>query len=247
MKVALLLLTLRTPRMALGTSIVAIKMGGSISISADSKQTFRIGPPRTSCKIYRMGKLYFTIAGLVGDDRRGFHPEEIVAANFTESNTLPEAVKKVEIAMEGAFLGELERLKAESAPNFAFETKSGTALFDMVFAEVREGVPQLAEFSLSYSANRVPPVVATELPCPDHCLLLLGSKDNAIEFISTHRLQARTLSPDALSRILVEAEVKGNPAEVGLPVVTMRLESTGAVWLANDLGCPINVPEASRH
>ncbi len=65
MKKALRLLALCAPGVAPGTSIIAIKAAGSISISVDSKATLPGGASRNSCQIYRFGKLYFAIAGLV--------------------------------------------------------------------------------------------------------------------------------------------------------------------------------------
>lgn len=245
-KIALLLLALGTPKMAVGTSIVAIKLGGPISISTDSKQVFPSGHWKTSCKIYRFGNLYFAADGIVDDAGRGFHYQEIVAANFTESDDFLKAVKSVENAMAGAFQVEMERMRGESEADFRFETKSGAARLEIIFAEVREGVPQLAEFSLPYSTNTVPPLIPTEIPCPDHCSITMGHNEHVNEFLSTHQDQLRSMDQDALSRVLVENEIEKNPAEVGPPIVTMRLESTGVVWVANDMGCPIVIPGNKR-
>jgi hypothetical protein len=202
------LLVFCTPKMAVGTSIVAIKLGGAISISTDSKQVFPSGHWKTACKIYRFGNLYFAADGIVDDAGRGFHYQEIVAANFTESDDFLKAVKRVENAMTGAFQVEMEHMRAESEADFGFETKSGAARLEIIFAEVREGVPQLAEFSLPYSTGTVPPLIPTEIPCPDHCSITLGYHEHVNAFLSTHQDQVRSMDQDALSRVLVENEIE---------------------------------------
>jgi hypothetical protein len=69
---------------------------------------------------------------------------------------------------------------------------------------------------------------------------------HAIWFPSVHQNQVKSMSQDALSQALVETEIEGDLAEVGLPVVTRRLESTGAVWVANAMGCPMAIPRPQR-
>jgi hypothetical protein len=91
-----------------------------------------------------LGQLYFAIAGLAGDAGRNFHPEDIVARSFIDSDPFAAAVKKVEVEMQASLLNELTQMKAENEKDFTFETKPGTDTLGMVFAEVREGVPQLA-------------------------------------------------------------------------------------------------------
>jgi Arc/MetJ-type ribon-helix-helix transcriptional regulator len=241
-------LAILAPHTATATSIVAVRSPDAVSISVDSEAHLSKGQgTRTLCKLYRFGNLYFAIAGMDHDYERGFNPKDIVAKDFVESGPFSSSIERIKHAVRLSLQSELERLRVEDKDNFAYAVKSRD-LFSMVFAEVRAGVPTMGSFSLHYVARpkRKLSLTESQVTCPGNCLtgsqvLFLGYQDAARLSLKEYIKDGRSLAPDSISRALVEAEVKATPAEVGPPVVTLKLDTKGATLVENDPGCPVDI------
>jgi hypothetical protein len=226
---------------------VAVRTPQAVSISADSKAHYSGGATGNVCKIYRAGRLYFAIAGLDHDQRRGFYPARTVAASFEESATFSHAVEKVKQLLKGQMKAELKSLKTNDKSEYAYAVKSGEPL-SLVFAEVRDGIPYLGGFGFKVSGANSK-LTDTQIVCPGDCpdgeyLLHLGASGALVERIQNYKRSGQTASEDELTRLLVQSEIEVAPTDVGPPIVTLHLDVNGATWVSNDSGCPIvAVPE----
>jgi hypothetical protein len=241
------------PRVATATSIVAVRTPDAVSISVDSEVHLSRGQgTRTLCKLYRFGNLYFAISGIDHDNRRGFSPKDIVAGNFAESDSFSSAIERIKRAAKLSLQVELERLKVEDKENFAYAVKS-RELFGMVFAEMRDGVPNLGGFTLHYPPHSKAKLSLSDSQdtCPGSCrtgsqVLFLGYQDAAKQSLKEYVKSGKSMSADSVSRALVEAQLEATPADVGPPVITLKLDSNGATFTANEQGCPIEVLASSK-
>jgi len=239
----MLLASLSVTSVGMATTIIGVRTPDYFMIAADSKARYRGTPgPEKVCKIYQTGRLYFAIAGLEHDTQRGFYPKNIIAGNFIESDAFGDSVNRIERAITSALLTELSRLKSEDPEAYQFTLKEGDDALTILLAEIRHGTPYVAGRGFQYVQVTAPQVKVSRITCPGDCpngveLFFLGKQAEAKQFVHDH--PGENFDPIVRAKKLVEVETQSWPEDVGLPVVVLRVDSNGPVWVANDSGCPV--------
>jgi hypothetical protein len=244
----ILLVVLLCPVSAFATTIVVVRTANFILIAADSKATWRGGTgPSTVCKIYRSGDLYFAIGGLEHDGARGFYVKDLVADGFKSVSRFEARVTAAQQEISPRFLVRMNRLRAEDPNSFKFEMTDPGPQLSVAFAQMENGVPLFAVRGFEYFDAPSPRVEISGSDCPGtDCpggvthIEYMG-KQNAIKaYYASHDVWK--MDPVVLARKLVELEIQDEPSSVGPPIAILRLDSSGATWISNGCGCPIETP-----
>jgi len=231
------------------TTVVSVRANDGFIIAVDSKVTY-VGHgngnkgPAVVCKIFQLGPLYFTFAGLANDRNRGFFPEKIMANNFSAADSFAHNIERIDRAVSDSLKAEMRRLQTEDPDGFAFNNKPGADTLSIIAGEMVNGSPYMSGRGFQY-VTKAATVAISRLNCPGDCLdgvefFLAGSakvtKNNLVEFLNNGKI-AHDLVTE--SRKLVEAEIRASPDEVGPPITILKVDKNGASWISNDVGCPV--------
>jgi hypothetical protein len=242
-----LLAILLSPMSALATTIVVVRTAGFIVIAADSKATWRGTPGAPAvCKIYRSGDFYFAIGGLDHDGARGFYVKDLVADGAKSASLFEDRVARAQQEISPRFLVRMNRLRAEDFDSFKIEMTDPGPQLSVAFAQMENGVPLFAVRGFEYFDG---PPARVELSrddcpgtdCPSGRQIEYMGKRKAIETYSASH-DVWNMDPAVLARKFVELEIQDEPAVVGPPIAILRLDSSGATWISNGCGCPIETP-----
>ena len=233
------------PASAFATTVIAIRTADFVIIATDSKATYlgQSGPP-TVCKIYNSGQLYFAVAGLDQDSRRGFSVKNIIAQSLVSSATFDQQVARVENAVSQSLMTELNRMQREDPGIYAFTMHSSREAVSIVLVQYQDGVPRLAARGFARVANPAPAIQVDRVTCPGDCsdgreLVSLGEKAAVEKFMRDNAGEDFDLP--ALATKLIQLEIDSAPGTVGPPINEVRLDKDGVTWLSNGAGCPISV------
>jgi hypothetical protein len=232
---------------AFATTIVVIRTAKFILIAADSKPTWRGGPPGAPvvCKIYRSGDFYFAIGGIEHDGARSFYVKDLVADGFKSASNFEARVANAQRGISDRFLVEMKRLQAEDPDSFKFTTADPGPQLSVAFAQMESGVPLFAVRGFEYHSAPRPRVESSQLDCPG-----VECPAGRIEFMGKHRAidayaaghDVWRMDPVVLARTLVELEIQDEPSSVGPPIAILKIDSSGPTWISNECGCPLVVP-----
>jgi len=236
------------------TTLIGLRTPDGFIIAVDSKPTYR-GPgikgPPIVCKIFQLGSLYFSVAGLAEDRSRGFSPEKIIADNFSFADSLARNMGRLELFLSGSLNDEMKRMKAEDPDNFALGEKDGPYTLSIVAGEMVDGIPQMSARGLKYD-HRSLKITITPLNCPgEDCpngtqFFFAGKADIAMNMARDFFRSTTPRDPVADARSMVQAEIQAAPEAVGPPITIVRVDKNGASWPSNDAGCPILI-SATQH
>jgi hypothetical protein len=78
-----------------GTAIVAHHTGSDLFVGADSKVSNRAEPNKLPrCKIYPSGRIFFTLAGIAGNEQIGFDLLTMAHGAISAGGTVPEIASR---------------------------------------------------------------------------------------------------------------------------------------------------------
>lgn len=240
----ILLAVLLLPVSAFATTIVFVRTANFIVIAADSKATFRGGTvPSAVCKIYRAGDFYFAIGGLEHDGARAFYVKDLVADGIKSASRFEMRVAEAQQEISARFLVEMKRLQAEDLDTFKYTSRDPGPQLSVAFIHMENGVPLFAIRGFEYHDRPSPAVEISRFDCPgedcsDGLRIEYMGKQNAIKAYFPNHV-GETIDPVVLARNLVELEIEDEPSSVGPPIAILRLDTSGATWISNGCGCPI--------
>jgi len=139
-------------------------------------------------------------------------------------------------------------MKVEDKAAFDWTTKEsltdGPTVLAVVLAEFRDRVPYVGGFGFDFVDGQPPIVNTTVLECPGKdcgstggLMVYAGKTREASKFITHSSGPA-----EERMRKAVELEVLAEPATAGPPIVVLRIDQNGPVWVANESSCPNVVP-----
>ena len=233
------------------TTLVCLRQKDVFVMGADSKATYRgkgINGPRTVCKVYRAGRVYFAISGLTNDRNTNFFPEKIVATSFSDNvASFNSNLQRMERALSDSLAIEMTGLKARDRDTFDQTQKDEGDTVAVLAAEMEGDHPVMGGAGFRYVDGTAPSIVIHRSICPGDCprdedVFYGGHHDSAqkmaTEFYKSHRTVTR---PTKFVRELVEAEIRSSSKDVGPPITILRVDKSGPHWILNDSGCPIVV------
>jgi hypothetical protein len=225
-----------------GTTVVAVRVPGGIMVLADSKPA---SPPidgdKPVCKIVPVKNAYVAASGMVRDASRQFDVEEIVARVFDSPGHFEARVKLATDQIQAKVSEEVSRLKTQDPQRYASTLKNGGNLIDVLFFAFENHVAMLAERRLHWNeAKSRLELLKHDCPgkaCPDgHYISKIGEVSEIDKFLTTHK--PADLGETTLHDLMVQ-QAQTTPTETGLPIQILSLQDGAPIWLANDLGCPL--------
>jgi hypothetical protein len=232
------------------TTLVGLPQKDVFVIGADIKVAYKgrgIKGPRTVCKIYRAGRVYFAISGMANDRNTNFFPEKIVANSFSESASFKSNLQNMERTLSDSLAIEMTRLKARDRDTFDQDQKYGGDTVSVLAAEMDANHSVMGGAGFKYIDGTSPTVEIHRLICPGDCAseeeVFFGGHHESAQKITTefYKNHGTVTQPTKFVRELVEAEIRSSPDEVGPPITILRVDRTGAHWISNGSGCPIVV------
>jgi len=227
------------------TSIIVLRTPSVVYLGADSK-TITEGQPVTDrkvCKIYQAHELFFAVAGIASDRRRGFNVPEIVARAVLNGFTIGEMVKLSEEAIVEQLISELVRLREEDSATYQRMVKTdGGTILALAFAGYEEGATFVIISQFGAMDDHPPSVSVKRDSCPGNCpfgvkTFFLGSYKAIARYIAGKTGEG-DMEPIEAIRYLMELEMESNPQEVGGPVDILRIDKQGPKWIQKKEECP---------
>ena len=221
----------------LATTIVAIRTPEVFAIAADGGGTFKGGgnPPtqQSVSKIFQEGGVLYAICGLAKDDRRGFHPAEIIAVLAQKTPSFPYLLTNLEAALSKSLKEELARLRIEDPLLFQDSIEgdnAGTAVL-LAWFEKGEPVAVAIRFVGTVDPDGQLRIRTTRLACPGDCpgetyTFFLGHRKAIDKYVAEHGKDF-AMSPEEAVSFLVNIEIDAKTPGVGPPVDAARLNKKG--------------------
>jgi hypothetical protein len=224
------------------TCIVIIKTNNEIFIGADSKRTIHIVNPETGmirdsiintfCKIHRVGKFYFAIAGFDDDG---------VLRNATTACENGKSLEQIIESFSNSMRSEYERNigdyrtvnKMAYLERFATNNISQIAFFCFI-----ENKPYL--ISITFNLTNLPnePIKVSTTIEKNQSMAILGVFDH-IDTLPESEINTLFKSRDYIKIIktLIMVEAKNHPDWVSEPIDILKLTKTGELWLSRKENC----------
>jgi hypothetical protein len=230
-------------RIITGTTVVAIRTNTEIILAADSRIVAVGDTPQnvgTTCKIVRVGDIYFASAGLLRDTRNTFNVRDAVVEASGGGGGPSDVVLRFEQVIRGPLIRTIQQIKDEHPAYFRSELDNKNAL-EIAFGAFEHGTPKLFVRSFLVSQNGHSVDVA-RVDCPGVCSgdigsVFLGRHSIIDKFMDANPHFFRIGWEQSIER-LIGLEASARPNDVSLPANVLRIHANGSQWLTRNEVCP---------
>jgi hypothetical protein len=231
-------------KIALATTIVEIRTPDEVVIAADSAGTFRGGGRTTVgsvCKIYQVGKSFFSVGGLVGDPGAGFSVPQIVAHELRDDRSVADSLKAIEDGLRSALPSELSGLTRRDPEAGKYEPLVITVLIARLQSHTPVGAAMHLSLAMISPLGTLPDPEVKICPSSTCSTTIWWSVPTASVIPSRleHGREALSLaSPSNVARNLVQLDIDADTPGVGGPIDVLRLLPTGIIFPQMKPQCP---------
>ncbi len=215
-----------------------------IYLAADSK-LYNFSQP--ICKIFEVGRLYFTVAGILDASNYKFSVPQIVKQSYrathgiqTSFNDFEERIQPKLVVYWNAwskdhpnkmkYFASMHALSL-SVTFAGFETDNSATLCGAGLAAIPPFIPGKIKVKLVKSQCN-----NSEQPFPNDSNLLVNGESDGYEQCKTYL----PVNPTATEKCIVEKEIKLHHKEVGPPISILIISPLGSSWISQGV-CP-NLP-----
>jgi hypothetical protein len=182
------------------------------------------------------------IGGLDHDSGRGFDTKILVLKAFDSSGTFSQKIARADRFVRKAAEVELRSLKLEDHSTYEFTIHNKGNVIELLFVTVEKNIPRIAARQFHFDERTAAVSISKSLDCPGRdcpqglLFVKAGEFAEIDKFFSTHK---NPHLDDVVLRDLLQQQIAATPNKVGPPVEILRIDSGGATWIANELGCPL--------
>jgi len=231
---------------AFATTVVVLRGPDYVILGADSRVTDVNGDQTGSsstCKIRQFDKVYFALAGPVGDGR-GFDVFELAARIANGRTDVVGIADDFERLMRRPLTEYLQRFYGESPAQFSRYCANRICL-QVAFVTVDSGTPKISirGFFVTVSKKQVmvKPAIRERMDCPGTCAtgaeqVLLGVNEEATSLYDRTPHFWKVNGIVSGMEQLIGAEISAHADAVGPPISILQLDSQGVRFIPDHQG-----------
>ena len=246
---SLVLIALLSLTPASGTSIIAFLMNGKVAVAADSKERIETGDWHTYssvCKLHTAHRFVWAVFGVVA--QLGVWDVKQSIDQIAKTNKASVAkIAELDAMVPRYIRNIVETMQKTSPRQVLFLTKEQPEIFSALYIGLDNG--KVIASTRHYVLNLVKGKISIEskwgLDCPKGCyatqMFVIGTERAVQRYIRKNPKARWPQTVDGAVEMAVEMvklEIEDEPDNVGLPINTAIIDTTGVRWGINNSTCP---------
>lgn len=230
-----------------GSAAIIVRTDQQVIIAADSKiSTEKIGETETTCKIRKVGNVYFVNTGFLGSPINNFDVPTIASAACQQAGSLAEKVARFEQMISISLPPVMREIKIR-LPRFYRQHYQDRPIFTITFISIEKNVPIYLTRDVSLSdpfKNAAPAFVREECPgnCrPDKSAMLFGDVAEMLKYVNRRPGILDGYQPIkklvAAINAVMKIGINARSDSIGYPIDILFINSSGAHWLQHKVEC----------
>jgi hypothetical protein len=212
---------------------------GFYSNTSTLKQESRVIP-----KIYKSGAVYFSLSGVVSNQKRNLDISSLIHQQLKTNGDLTKAIQGIKSEIRKSLISYLSYNKINNPKLFDANLKSGTYITSIGIIAVKDSKPyaHIIGFKI-VNAEKLGIIVEEDFASSEkeepNRLFFLG-KNNAINaYLDT----VKKIEEDPIKFVdkLLGIQIAKTPESVGAPVDIIQLNSQEAIWIRRKPATPVEM------
>ena len=224
------------------TTAIALRSRYRVVLAADSRAVYGTNRNGTECKLFEIGDVYVTVAGLAHYGP-SYRATDAVRDGFAKPGTFETRVSASASYLQQrveTLLANLARSNPAAYRSLMQRSNANSDFVELAVAQTVHGQPMLGVIELQRGRGQEGFAVKMAT-CPGNCrqnagIFYLGYWERMKRYVAGAG-QPRTVGSAASIDRLIRLEINAHPGEVGAPINILELNGSGARWLQNGGNC----------
>ncbi len=218
---------------------MAVDSKGFYSNAKTLKQENRIIP-----KIYKTGSVYFSLAGVIANEKRNLDVSKLVHQQLKTNQDITKAVQVIKSEVKKALFVYLSYNKTNNPELFESNLKMGTYITSIGLIAIKNNQPyaHIIGFKINNAEKldlSIDEDYASSGTEAQNRLFFLGKNDAINAYLDT--VASPEEDPVKLVDKLMKVQIAKTPESVGAPVDMIQLSSKEAIWIRRKAATPVEL------